>query len=396
MKAEVKLLSSHMARHLRFCRAGAWLCLLLLAFGLSVLAGCDDGQRSKEKAETPAGKVTAVAGGQVQKDVDASGKKSDGEAQPIIGFLVDSSGLGDRGFLDSIYQGLVVSAEKHGLKLELAQLPAGEVTFEVQTAKFNELVGKGCVFIVCTSATIRKAMDSVARENPDVFFALMDTECNHHLQNECSVTCASEQGAYLAGALAAAMSQSGVLGVIGGYEIAPVMDFVLGFEAGAKKHDKNINIVTAFIEDKDASTIAWNNPELAAAIAAEMYEEQLVDVFFPVAGASGVGVFNFISEHGLYAIGVDTDQDYMVEGRILTSVLKRMDVATEHLVEKYLAGTIENKHYRFGMADGVVDISEMRYTRAILPVSVLEELQELRRWIIAGDIVPPSSRQEEK
>lgn len=309
---------------------------------------------------------------------------------PVFGLFVANSGLGDRGFMDSTYQGALEARQKYDALLLMEKQPL-KASDQEQAELLGSLVAHGASLVFCSSSSMKQAMDIAARSHPEAHFVLLDSRAETYLPNVSSATFATEQASFLAGALAGKMSRSNALGVIGGVRIPTVLDFVLGFEEGARRVRPSVVVKTVYIEDYDAETIVWNNPAMGWQLAASLHQEDGADIIFPVAGASGIGTFNYVNEKGLFAIGVDTDQDYLAQGRILTSVLKRLDMAVRHLVDMAMAGRLENRNYRFTLADEGVELSEMRYTKELIPDQVHALLDSLRQDIIAGRIVVPSA-----
>lgn len=306
----------------------------------------------------------------------------------LFGMYLDASGLGDRGFLDMQYQGLVRGCQRYGARFVVGQRESDDGVKEA-LADLEHLVAQGCRAVFCTSLVMREAMQLAARNHPDVLFVLMDTRLLDYLPNTASITFRTGEASYLAGYIAAHLSES--LGVIGGTDVVPVREFVLGFREGAMAAGESVSIREQYIDDVDDSGIVWNNPSAAASIAKSMAEEHGVDLFFPVAGASALGVFNYIKKTGKYAIGVDSDQDYLAKGQIITSVIKRMDVAVEDLVGEISEGRFENRDYAFDLSSGGVALSPMHHTRHLLSEELQEEIRSLRQEIIDGTIQVPTA-----
>jgi len=347
--------------------------LLVLALCL-----CSCSQERKEPQQNAEGEAPADT--PTRREADA----------PVFGLFVANSGLGDRGFMDAIYQGALEARQRHSAVLLMETQPRSSSP-QKEAAVLETLVQQGATLIICSSSSMQQGMDLAARSHPETTFVLLDSPAQEYLPNVSSATFATEQAAFLAGALAARMSRSKSLGIIAGRRLPPVMDFVLGFEEGARHVMPTVPVKTLFIADHDPGSMVWNNPDAAWELASRLREEFMADIIFPVAGASGIGVFNYVADRDLYAIGVDTDQDYMAPGHILTSVLKRLDVAVAQLVDKYMQGRLLPRDHRFTLADGGVGLSPMLHTREMIPQDVQQLLGQLREDIIAGRIVVPAS-----
>ncbi|WP_147822450.1 BMP family lipoprotein [Salidesulfovibrio onnuriiensis] len=307
----------------------------------------------------------------------------------LFGMFLDYSGLGDRGYMDMQYKGLVSGCQKHGAGFVLEQRQ--ESSPEASERLLETLVANDCKAVFCTSYSMKQPMMVVAERHPEVLFILMDNTLDTYLPNTASATFRVGQAAYLAGFLAANMSETRSLGVIAGTDAPPIREFVQGFSAGVEMAGKDVSLQTRYIDHVDPGFNPWNNPAVAVRIAREMAEQEQVDVFFPVAGASGLGVFQYVKDIGKYAIGVDSDQDHLAQGHILTSVMKRLDVAVETLVGEIAHGRFENRNYLYELGNGGVSLSPMKYTRGRIPRQVLERMAELEAAIVSGAITVPSA-----
>ncbi len=193
------------------------------------------------------------------------------------------------------------------------------------------------------------------------------------------------EGAYLVGAIAAMTSKSGKIGFVGGMDIPLIRRFELGYEAGAKKVNPQIGVVANYV---GVSGEAWNNPPKGKELALTQYEGG-VDVIFAAAGASGLGVFDAAEEKKQFAIGVDANQNWTKPGLILTSMLKRVDVAVFSAIEDAKAGRFTAGVKRFGLANKGVDYALDHYNEKILTEAVRKRADELKAEIIAGKITVP-------
>lgn len=354
-------------------RYGAAVALSVVAVCLAFfLAACSD--QPGEDFETQPG--FRVGGG--------------GQASAMVfGMFLDHSGLGDQGYMDMQYEGLVRGCQKYGADFVLEQ--KHEESFEASVRLLETLVANGCKAIFCTSYSMKKPMMAVAEKYPRVLFILMDNTLDTYLPNTASATFRVGQASCLAGFLAASMSETRALGIIAGADAPPIQEFVMGFSTGVEMAGRDVTLSTRYIEQADPGFNPWNSPGVAARMAREMDERDKVDIFFPVAGASGLGVFKYVQKAGKFAIGVDSDQDHLAEGRILTSVMKRLDVAVESLVGEVVHGHFENRNYLYELKNDGVGLSPMKYTREDIPRSVLDRIAKLRAAIVAGKLVVPSA-----
>jgi basic membrane protein A len=229
----------------------------------------------------------------------------------------------------------------------------------------------------------KDAVAKVAAQFPQKHFAIVDSQID--LPNVRSLMFEEHQGAYIVGAIAAMVSKTGKIGFVGGMDVPLIRRFQMGYEAGARKINPQITVVSNFC---GVTGEAWNNPPKAKELALAQYEDG-ADVIFAAAGASGFGVFDAAEEQKKLAIGVDSNQDWTKPGLILTSMLKRVDLAVYATIEDAQAGKFTGGLKRFGLADKGVDYSVDQFNEKILPQAVRDRADELKSEIIAGKIDVP-------
>jgi len=175
------------------------------------------------------------------------------------------------------------------------------------------------------------------------------------------------------------------VGFIGGMDIPLIRRFQLGYEAGAKKINPKVKLTSNFIGIDGG---AWNNPAKAKELAVSQYDGG-VDVIFSPSGASTSGVFDAAEEKNKFAIGVDSNQNWVKPGHILTSMLKRVDVAVFDACKDVKDGKFDAGIKRFGLSGDGVGYAVDQYNEKILPESVRKKLDALKAEIIAGKIQVP-------
>jgi len=168
-------------------------------------------------------------------------------------------------------------------------------------------------------------------------------------------------------------------------DIPLIRRFEMGYEAGAKKINPQVNVVANYV---GVTSEAWNNPPKGKELALSQYESG-ADIVFAAAGASGLGVFDAAEDRKKFAIGVDANQDWMKPGLILTSMLKRVDVAVFSAIEDAKAGKFTSGVKRFGLSNKGVDYSVDQYNEKLLPESVRRQVEQLKTAIIEGKIHVP-------
>lgn len=303
---------------------------------------------------------------------------------PKFGFVVGGGGLGDQAFNDMQYNGFVLAQKRFGIEFEVASDRMDNFSESIQ-----ELIAKGCTVILGGGYMMDEAMHEMAVRHPYVRFAFLDGVARD-LPNMAGVTFRQNEGAFLAGALAALMSEHGRIAMLGGLDIPVIRDFWKGYEAGARFVRPEIKTELAFIAKANEPINPFNIPLRGRRMALDMYEAG-TDVIFAVAAATNKGVFVAAKEAGAYAVGVDSDQDYLAQGYILTSVMKRLDKAVLYFVEKIVTDNFTPGNESLGLAEDGVSLTPMTYTRPLIPDEHLQTLEKLKAGIVSGEIQVPSA-----
>jgi basic membrane protein A len=301
-----------------------------------------------------------------------------------VGLVLDRGGRDDKSFNASAYEGASQARDKLGIRLKYVEA-TDDNAFEPALRAFAQ---KDFDLIIGIGFAQKDAVAKVAAQFPQKHFAIVDSQVD--LPNVRSLMFEEHQGAYIVGAIAAMVSKTGKIGFVGGMDVPLIRRFQMGYEAGAKKINPQIAIVSNFC---GVTGEAWNNPPKAKELALAQYEDG-ADVIFAAAGASGFGVFDAAEEQKKLAIGVDSNQDWTKPGLILTSMLKRVDLAVYSTIEEARAGKFAGGLKRFGLADKGVDYSVDQYNEKILPEAVRARADQLKAEIIAGKIVVPDYYQQ--
>jgi basic membrane protein A len=260
--------------------------------------------------------------------------------------------------------------------------------FEIQNASQREQImrqfaHRGATIIVAVGFTQASAVETVAKEFPDVKFAIIDGVVD--LPNVESINFREEQSSYLVGVAAALATKTGKVGFVGGMDIPLIRKFALGYRAGVASVDPKIEV----IENMTGTTpSAWTNPSAGAELAKGQFGRG-VDVVFHAAGATGVGVMQAAADAGLLSIGCDSNQDYLHKGSVLTSALKRVDVAVYTVFTDAQNGTWKPGQKVLGLKEDGVGYSLDDDNRPLLTPDMLKRLEQAKADIIAGKVVVP-------
>ncbi|MGG5821122.1 BMP family lipoprotein [Falsiroseomonas sp. HW251] len=296
------------------------------------------------------------------------------QIRPAIVF--DMGGRFDRSFNEAVHRGGQEFQRTTGI-----QVAEFEVTQEPQREQaLRNFARRGQDPIVAVGFAQRGAVQAVAAEFPQTRFILIDSVVN--LPNVQSVTFREEQGSYLAGLMAAMASRSGRIGFVGGMDIPLIRKFACGYVQGARAANPQIQV----LQNMTGSTpAAWRDPVRGAELARSQIERG-ADVIFHAAGGTGVGVLQAAADAGRLGIGVDSNQNHLHPGRVLTSMLKRVDVATRLGFEQAQAGTWRAGPRVLGLAEDGVGVAIDDDNAALVTPEMRARLDQARAEVVAGRI----------
>jgi basic membrane protein A len=322
----------------------------------------------------------------------AGSAQAAGDRGVKVGLVLDIGGLGDKSFNDGAYKGAVRAEQELGAHIRLIE-PGEESDREsglrLLAAEHMDLV-IGVGFIFTDDVT------QLAKEYPHINFAVVDYAIGTDKvgnpipppSNVAALKFKEEEGSFLVGALAALVSQSKKVGFVGGMDVPLIQKFEAGYKAGVKSVCASCSVVSQYA---GVTPIAFRNPGKGKELALSQYQ-QGVDVIYHASGSTGLGVFEAARQTGKYAIGVDADQYAEAPGRVLTSMVKGIDVAVFDMVKRVRDKTFAGGIYTYGLAQNGVGYVYDEHNRALIPDNVRARLEQLKRDIIAGKIPVPSTR----
>jgi basic membrane protein A and related proteins len=296
-----------------------------------------------------------------------------------VGLVLDRGGKDDKSFNASAFKGASDAKEKLGIFLKFTEA-SDDNAYETLLRAFAQ---RDFDLIIGIGFGQKEAIKKIATQFPNKHFAIVDSEVD--LPNVRSLLFEEHEGSYLIGAIAALTSQTGKIGFVGGMDIPLIRRFEMGYEAGAKKINPQISVTANYV---GVTSEAWNNPPKGKELALNQYESG-VDVIFVAAGATGLGAFDAAEEKKKFAIGCDSNQNWVKPGLILTSMLKRVDEAVYSTIEEAKAGKFAGGVKRFGLADKGIDYAVDEYNAKILTPEVRQRAEQLKADIIAGKIIVP-------
>lgn len=301
-----------------------------------------------------------------------------------IGIVLSVGGRGDKSFNDAAIRGLEQARDELGITFR--DIEPREMASDEEALRF--LVDQGFDLVIGVGFLMEEALQTVARDNPDTRFAIIDAVVDE--PNVSSLVFKEHEGSFLAGALAAMVTETNTLGFVGGMDVPLIMKFQIGYEEGIRHINPDAQILVNYA-GSDAG--AFNNPARGKELALAQFDRG-ADIIYHAAGGTGAGVIDAAEERDLFAIGVDSNQDDMAPGNVLTSMLKRVDVAVFNTVEAVVNDEFTAGIQEFGVADDGVGLTDFEYTRDQIPDEALARLGEIRDQIAAGEIRVPSTPEE--
>jgi basic membrane protein A len=257
--------------------------------------------------------------------------------------------------------------------------------FEISNAAQREqamaqLAKRGATIIAAVGFTQASAVEKVAKQYPNVKFTLIDGTVD--LPNVQSVNFKEQESSFLCGMLAALASKTGKIGFVGGMDIPLIRKFAVGYTEGAKY----VNPAIEIFENMTGTTpAAWNDPTKGGELAKSQFGRG-ADVVFHAAGATGLGVMQAAKDAGKLAIGCDSNQDYLHPGTILTSAVKRVDVAVHDAFATAKDGSWKPGPRVLGLAENGVGYSIDEHNRSLITPEMEQRVNQARDDIISGKI----------
>ncbi|MFJ8065709.1 BMP family ABC transporter substrate-binding protein [Psychrobacillus sp. NPDC096426] len=288
-----------------------------------------------------------------------------------IGVMLSDTGLGDQSFSDLGLIGLEQARDELNISFDYREIKETS-TYE---KGLEELIAQGNDLIIGLGFSLQEALETVAPKYPDTSFVLLDSVSD--VPNIYNVTFKEDEGSYLLGALAAMKTQSNVIGFIGGLDTPLIQKFEKGFTEGVKSQNPEAQVLSTYAN-------SFGDDKLGASIAKDMIAAG-ADFIYPAAGFTGVGAILEAQKAGIYSFGVDSDQYYLAENSIVSSMLKQVDIAIFNTIKEFVdTGKLADKNTVLGIKENGVNLAPIR----VISLSPAEQskLEKLREDISSGSI----------
>ncbi len=301
------------------------------------------------------------------------------EAKVKIGMVTDVGGVNDKSFNQTSWEGLQALAAEDS-RFEVKYLES-KTDADYQT-NINTFIDEGYDLIISVGYMLADATRAAAEANPDQKFAIIDDE-SIDLPNVACLMFAQEQASYLVGLVAGSVTESKVVGYVQGMVFPSMNKFGVGFISG----------VLAVCPDATVLQYNANNfgDSAGGSTAAKDFITKGADVIYHAAGGTGMGVIEACNEEGIWAIGVDTDQSILAPDHVITSAMKRVDVACQDISKAVADGSFASGTHMYDLSNGGVDLAP---TRDHIPADVLAVVEQAKADIIAGKITVPTLAEE--
>lgn len=334
---------------------------LISAFAALTLAACGG---AKEKAKDAAAPAAA----------DAPKTEAKAEGGPAI--IFSEGGKFDKSFNESGFNGAEAFKKETGKNY---------LDFELKNPTelegiLRKMAQRGGNPIVTMGFSSGEALTKIAKELPNSNFVIIDSEVPE--ANVKSVLFREQEGSFLVGALAAMKSTTGKVGFIGGMDIPVIRKFSCGYEQGAKYANPKAEVIKSTV---GTTGEAWNNPTKGGELAKAQFDRG-VDVIFAAAGGTGNGVYQAAKDGKKFAIGVDSNQNYLFPGTMLTSMVKRVDVAVKNVFTEAAAGQFKGGTVSLGLAENGVDWADDEHNKALITDDMRAKVTQIKKDIVDGKI----------
>lgn len=296
-------------------------------------------------------------------------------AEPAI--IYGDAGKFDQSFNEAAYNGVVKYTEVTGETVREFE-PQSEEQFEQALRRFSR---DGASPIALIGFAFESALETVAAEFPDTQYAIIDTVVD--LPNVRSVVFSEHEGSYLVGVLAGMASESGTVGFVGGMDIPLISKFACGYVQGVR----SVNADAKIIQNMTGTTgAAWNDPVRGGELASGQIS-QGADVIYHAAGPTGRGVLQAAADAGILGIGVDSNQNWMQPGSVLTSMLKRVDVGVFDAFNDAREGNFTGGTVVMGVAEDGVGYSLDEHNAPLISDAMKASVDAAKAGIISGEII---------
>lgn len=301
-----------------------------------------------------------------------------------VGLVFDVGGKNDKSFNEAAWRGLIRARDELGIDAQYVEPTEGAD----RESALRTLAARGVDLVIGVGFIFGPDLERLARQFPDVRFAGIDYSPSPgvgELPNLVGLRFREHEGSFLVGAIAGLVTRTKIVGFVGGMKIPLIRKFEAGYAAGVAHVCPGCRVLSAYAGSEPK---AFADPSLGQELASAQYGKG-ADVIFHAAGKTGDGVFAAARRHRARAIGVDSDQFEAAPCCVVTSMVKRVDVAVVEVIEDVIAGRFRGGLRELGLADGGVTFVADDRNRHLLPPEVVQQVRALAEDIERGAIEVP-------
>ncbi len=299
-----------------------------------------------------------------------------GASKPKVALMLARGGLGDKAFNDSAYTGLQKAQSDLGAEIKTYDYQDGDAQIE----NVRQAVKDGNTLIIALGSENSKAITTVAAENPNLSFVIVDTTATG--SNVTSVTFVETQGDFLAGALAALLSPNGKIGYLGGADVTVIRRIEFGFEQGVKYVNPNAQIDSQLITGKDDFS-GFAKPDVAKQLTAQMYANG-DEIVYAAAGGSGLGAIEAAKSANKPIITTGSDQRWIAPEVVVTSRTKNMDSAVFMAIQQFAQGKLQPGTITLDYKSGGIGLAPISTT--LVSADIIKKFEQIRSDLEAEKI----------
>lgn len=312
--------------------------------------------------------------GCTKKSSENKGPETKGAVK--IGLVLDKGGKDDKSFNAAAFKGASEAVKDFGIELKTIESP-DDSAYE---PAMRTLAERGFSLIITVGFAQADALKKISPLFPKTHFAIVDSFVD--VPNVASLLFSEHEGSFLVGYIAGLKTKSNTLGFVGGMDVDLIKRFELGYREGVMYANPKAKIISNYV---GVTSDAWMNPTKGKELALAQIGRG-ADVIYTAAGATNTGVFDAIEEKGKLAIGVDSNQNWVKPGMILTSMLKRVDQAVYEIIKAEKEGRFVWGNKYFGLADKGVDYALDQYNEKLIPEDMRQKIEKVRGDILSGKI----------
>lgn len=323
--------------------------------------------------------VSLITGCTSKEETKEEGTKSD----LSVGIVLGEGSINDQSFNQSTWDGLQKAKKDFGIDVKyLESKQESEYIQNIET-----LVDEDTDLIIGVGYQLKDAIQKSAENYPEINFAIMDETYEEIPANVVPVVFNEQEAAYLTGIIAAKMTKTNSVGFIGGQPAPGVVKYQYGYKYGVETTNKDLKVLEQY-----ANT--FTDQAKGKAIAKQMYASN-VDIILSAAGDSGTGAIEAAKENNKYAIGADRDQSDLAPDNVITSAIKKLEVASYDLAKMLVEGSFEGGVEKvYGLKEGAVGISEN--TNKFVPQDIVDYVNEQAKKVENGEVKIPKNEEEYK